>query len=1187
MFKENDKNIKNGKTIISTGFSVTAILTTIVAVPIGLTIFERSYGSQVYGNVDKNQVVNLKTETTFSEEDFINAVNNLKIFDKYKNLSAKTALALAKNPSYSFNFLQAFDFSPITKHRFRVVLNIENASVSGSEVKNVVVFAHSDQLKLTYSKKTDLRGFAATDTSDGNLVNFQIDLAKSNLTVSGSKSANLIASEVAFKVDNDFQTAYKKTRSRSQAFSDALLENGLSYNLVNNLGLPTILEKGYVLAPKTSLNEKAKQEKLVKIGEDENKRVENLLKVQNLVFKNLDDKNGTLSITFELFDKSGKLVQEFDFPITGIKKLEYDVKKAEKDILAKVKEFVQVKPFVQLALVRDKLSLAETIYKSDTNPANLAKVLAKFGKSQTPKAEKTPVSVQEFQDSGQSGTDAGKSSEKPGEKPSDAPKTEPKTPEKSKETEKVEINREDFSSFFNLKSKVIPVSELDSYFIEVNSINFAKNLTKEQTDKLLQDQKVSLEVNFSVKKQLNVQAPYLESEFVKSNYSPVLRTSLSRVGKGNNSKVVLLDLGSFKTNIDVQLDYNENQRKLLSSVLEKDPEKLEKLENLENLNSESSSNFDLLSTTFKFRKNPNEQLLTLEHVKSLVSEVVENAKNGKTFNDVAATLHFLDRGFQPKNSAELENYKKLYASKFDKEESKPKPEAEAAKPKPKPEPETAKPSENSSQTAGNAGNAGTNGSTESSSSSSASTPESATSASSTSSSVSAVATTFQEAKESSPKTSKDDEKEIIKNWSFEGLGVKLWKFLQKSNYSVLGDTNIKYDVLKKNKEQIDVVLSFSPKTGKPSDLQNAQVVFSIKGLDDQPGYDFLRSYNPTVFFDFRKNHERNSTGQIDKISALNRNDAVFLINKSSATSDNNKEKQLLNSVNQDGISVEKAIKIEQKKTAPAENSKDQKNETTVSPSEDSLILKKGVILVAFSVKNVSDGKKHHLFSSNEGLGLFIKKQKMKDNTHKFILGIEPNPKEPNTPPKSSKSTLALISGLEGQTEANSNLFIDDESGSSDKPPETLISLNFGAPRDPDPFRQRNINKTDVDDFDFIKENHLLFLTIIKKDDKYDFWLTSKNAKNPYTQKIASFVDLSVSRSHKKNLNWSNLGPNPQPEQQQQQPPQQQQHQNLSPRKLNAATITFKGFAVYDSTTLVNNHEAVSELTNHFIREFKD
>ncbi|MDW2891604.1 P110/LppT family adhesin N-terminal domain, partial [Mesomycoplasma ovipneumoniae] len=325
--------IKNAKTIISTGFSITAILTTIVAVPIGLTIFERSYSSQIFGNVDKNQVVDLKTQSTFSEEDFINALNNLKLHDQYKNLSAKTALALANNPSYAFNFLKAYDFTPITKHNFRVVLDIEKATASGSEVKNVVVYAHSDQFKLTYSKQTDLKGFAQSDKADGDLVGFQIDLEKSKLELSTAKSSNLTASEVAFKLDNDFQASYKISRSKSQAFSDALFQNGLTYNLVNTLGLPTILEKGYVLSPKTVENQKAKQEKIVMIGDSETKRVDSLMNVENLVFKNHDDKAGTLSISFELIDPTGKIVKEFDFPILGIKKLSVDVKSVEEQIL--------------------------------------------------------------------------------------------------------------------------------------------------------------------------------------------------------------------------------------------------------------------------------------------------------------------------------------------------------------------------------------------------------------------------------------------------------------------------------------------------------------------------------------------------------------------------------------------------------------------------------------------------------------------------------------------------------------------------------------------------------------------------------------------------------------------------------------------------------------------------------------
>ncbi|MDW2910984.1 P110/LppT family adhesin N-terminal domain, partial [Mesomycoplasma ovipneumoniae] len=610
--KENKS--KSIKTIISTGFSITAILTTIVAVPIGLTIFERSYSSQIFGNVDKNEVVNLKTQSTFSEEDFIKALNELKLHDQYKDLSAKTALALAKNPSYSFNFLNAYDFSPITKHNFRVVLDIEKASPSGTEVKNVVIYAHSDQFKLTYSKQVDLKGFAQSDKADGDLVGFQIDLEKSKLELTGTKNSNLVASEVAFKLDNDFQAFYKRTRSKSQAFSDALFQNGLAYNLVNTLGLPSILEKGYVLAPKTVENQNAKQEKVVMIGDSDNKRVDSLMKVENLVFKNLNDNVGTLSISFELMDPTGKVVREFDFPILGIKKLSDDVKTVEEKILSQFSNFIQLKPLVQIALVKDNLSLAQIVYKTDNNPVNLATLLNKITQNSQQNGRQSQVSTQLFQDSGQN---------------------------LQANNTKVDINRQDLSAFFNLKSEKFQVPGLDGYFVKINNIKLAENLTQAQKDKLVQENKVSFEVDFQIEKQLNIQAPYLEDAFVKSNYPKVLESSLASLGKGNDSKFVLVDLGSSKSNVEVQLDYDENQRKVLNAVLKQNSEDFTNLDKI-NPQDPKFENFNPLAKTFEFKTNPNGPKLTLEFVKSLVSEVVEDAKKQKTFTEVARKLFFLD-----------------------------------------------------------------------------------------------------------------------------------------------------------------------------------------------------------------------------------------------------------------------------------------------------------------------------------------------------------------------------------------------------------------------------------------------------------------------------------------------------------------------------------------------------------------
>ncbi|WP_337892590.1 P110/LppT family adhesin N-terminal domain [Mesomycoplasma ovipneumoniae] len=1173
--KENKS--KSIKTIISTGFSITAILTTIVAVPIGLTIFERSYSSQIFGNVDKNEVVNLKTQSTFSEEDFIKALNELKLHDKYKNLSAKTALSLAKNPSYAFNFLNAYDFTPITKHNFRVVLDIEKANASGTEVKNVVVYAHSDQFKLTYSKQTDLKGFAQSDKADGDLVGFQIDLEKSKLELTGTKSSNLVASEVAFKLDNDFQAFYKRTRSKSQAFSDALFQNGLAYNLVNTLGLPSILEKGYVLSPKTVENTKAKQEKIVMIGDSDTKRVDSLMKVENLVFKNLNDNAGTLSISFELMDPTGKVVREFDFPILGIKKLSDDVKTVEQKILSQFSNFVQLKPLVQIALVKDNLSLAQIVYKTDNNPVNLATVLSKITQNSQQNGRQSQVSTQLFQDPGQNS------------QPNNA---------------KVDINRQDLSAFFNLKFEKIPVPGLDGYFVKINNIKLAENLTQAQKDKLVQENKVSFEVDFQIEKQLNIEAPYLESEFVKSNYPKVLESSLASLGKGNDSKFVLVDLGSSKANVEVQLDYDENQRKVLNAVLKQNSEDFTNLDKIDPQDPKFE-NFNPLAKTFEFKENPNGPKLTLEYVKSLVSEVVDDAKKQKTFAEVAKKLFILDLGMEPESARALQQYIDRNKPRFEptsKDEGSEKPkegEKEPEKPaegEKKPEVEGATPGSQPSGSQPPAAATPAAGSAPAA-------PAGAAATSTTAVQTTASTTAFQDdhAKTKDDSTTKTESNEVS---TFKGLGVELWAFLQKSNYSALGQTDYQAEVVTKSDSQIDVILTFGTKTETETKDSNPKAIFSITQLENDADYDVLRSYNPTVFFDFRQNQKTDGSDKITKIQPLNRGDVKIDL-----------EKDKENVASKDGLLVSKAVEIKEVPTNPQEAEAATTTEasttttgtptptpttttTTATTATDSKkqILESGVIFLAFQPHNIKDNKKHYLIASGDGKGIFIKKTKLGDGkTEKFALGLDENPGS-NGGGKVD-SIVALISGVDG--EADTRLQFEEPTSSSSSSSgggsggsnngstaeaKNIIQLVFGVPA-PDPFRQTNVNKEEADDFDFIKDGDLIFLTLIKNQNKWTIWLTSSKAKNPYSQRISSTLDLTLGGhfDHSKNLTWTHLGPKVEStsaatssggtEAQSQTP--------AAP----STQILFKGFAVYDSPTLATNVETVSTLNNLFIKKF--
>ncbi|MCP9306736.1 P110/LppT family adhesin N-terminal domain [Mesomycoplasma ovipneumoniae] len=1117
--------IKNAKTIISTGFSITAILTTIVAVPIGLTIFERSYSSQIFGNVDKNQVVDLKTQTTFSEEDFINALNNLKLHDQYKNLSAKTALALANNPSYAFNFLKAYDFSPITKHNFRVVLDIEKATASGSEVKNVVVYAHSDQFKLTYSKQTDLKGFAQSDKADGDLVGFQIDLEKSKLELSATKSSNLTASEVAFKLDNDFQASYKISRSKTQAFSNALFQNGLTYNLVNTLGLPTILEKGYVLSPKTVENQKAKQEKIVMIGESDTKRVDSLMNVKNLVFKNHDDKAGTLSISFELIDPTGKIVKEFDFPILGIKKLSADVKSVEQQILSQFSDVIQLKPFVQLALVKDNLSLAQTIYKTDNNPVNLAKVLSRITQNSQQNGRHNQVSTQLFQDSGQNSQAT---------------------------TEKVQINPQDFNSFFDWKLNTIQIPGLEGYIVEINSIGLAQNLSQEQKDKLLKENKVSFEVDFQIKKQLNIEAPYLESEFVKSNYPQVLESSLATLGKGSNSKFVLVDLGSSKSNFEVQLDYDENQRKLLNSALQRNSQI--DFSNLDKIDFQDPKvqNFNPLARTFEFKENPNGPKLTLEYVKSLVSEVVEDAKQQKTFDEVARKLYFLDHGVQPEDVAKLDAYKQKYSAMFPQPEKKSEEKVEKPaenQPSNSDQASTTPPasSQPPASTEGNSQPA-TDGSTGAGGSAATGSAAPATPV---------QASAFQDSPQETPTQTQTPEK----TETIDGLGIKLWSFLQKSNYPELENSDISYEVVKNSSNQIDVVMSFNPKTTGETTAKPAKLIFSIQNLEDNQSYDYLVKYNPLVLFDFRKN-QKTENGTISKISSLNRTDIEIELNsKMNEETEEDAEEQVSMSTSVSMPVAETTQTSEATATTPSTPV-----QNTANP-QDGIVLKKpvilgngsqpalknGVVMLAFSLKNITKNKKTHLLSSKDGKGLFISKLNF-NNKETLVIGLDQNGSQAASG-EMAIPIVGLISGVQGNA---AGLFEIKDNLSK------LEKSNI-APLDFDVFSQKNINLTNQNaNFDLLKEDDLLFLTISKKDTNYTFTLSS--SRNPLSQKIVSNLNLEDTNPGLFNghLDWSYLGPNP--------------------ADKSGSTVTVRGLAIYDSVDLADQESISQVLTNAFIKE---
>ncbi|MDW2829757.1 hypothetical protein R7U67_02410, partial [Mesomycoplasma ovipneumoniae] len=121
-----------------------------------------------------------------------------------------------------------------------------------------------------------------------------------------------------------------------------------------------------------------------------------------------------------------------------------------------------------------------------------------------------------------------------------------------------------------------------------------------------------------------------------------------------------------------------------------------------------------------------------------------------------------------------------------------------------------------------------------------------------------------------------------------------------------------------------------------------------------------------------------------------------------------------------------------------------------------------------------------------------------------------------------------------------------------------------------------------------KDGDLMFLTLLKNQNKWTIWLTSSKAKNPYTQRISSVLDLTLGGQvdHAKNLTWTHLGPNAgQSSTTAASGGSGAGTTQTTTQTASSAQILLKGFAVYDSPTLATNIEAVSSLNNHFIKKF--
>lgn len=356
---------RNPKTIMALGFSITAIASTAVAVPLALTYFSHSYNSQLDARQLSSTPVEVVSGGKFTREQFDKAVQDLKIKPMYAQMQVDNALKLDQSGLYSFHLVNAYDFSTIENAGFNVEIDSRAATIEGTTIKNVFVSAYNSVNNITYTKNVDLKGFAApVALSVGTSKTLDFEPEKSTITFSSTRF--VLPSEFAFMLEDNFQRNFSNSRDLNSAFAKALSQTGAQLDIRNDLNLPTILPQGELLLPKVTINSQAATAQAA-LGQQQSDAP-----VYNLSFANFSDQNGTLAINLEIADKVSRNVKaQFSLEIQNLATLK-QVNDAINQLVAKnASQFFTIKQDVEFALNKDKLTLAQMFANNQISPSVL------------------------------------------------------------------------------------------------------------------------------------------------------------------------------------------------------------------------------------------------------------------------------------------------------------------------------------------------------------------------------------------------------------------------------------------------------------------------------------------------------------------------------------------------------------------------------------------------------------------------------------------------------------------------------------------------------------------------------------------------------------------------------------------------------------------------------------------------
>ncbi|WP_434336732.1 P110/LppT family adhesin N-terminal domain [Mesomycoplasma conjunctivae] len=512
--------LNSTKSILTLGFSITAIATTVVAVPVALSRYQQSYSDQFNSNQDLSKAKQLETKFSFDQSKFDEAVAQIKVKDNFKDVSAKTIYNLTNDPLYSFKLYDALDLTSLTKDGIQIEIDTTNARVEGGQLTNVTIRGYDKENNLTFSKTISIAGFATSDSIDDNLTNVSVDPSKSNISINSQKL--ILPSEFALSLEDSFQQL-NKDKSVSQAFIEALLANKASIGLYNGFGKPAFFANRQIISPQTNINEAAQKQRIVDNTNASSQQLNQAFAIYNLVYSNINDEQGTLTIGIEI--KQGEQIQKIDLNVQGLAKTS-DIEQAISTELTKnISQYVNINQSELAKIVASGANISDLLYNKDNNNTSefVQDLQKQFYKNNVVDVLLDPFATAEE---------------------IERAKQLDSNPESIEQIVKNTFINGDYVTLSDNTSNDQTISfdnlQIGDYQVSFNDVKLVvptqdASLSSQELEQLVKNGQLKLKFSLTINKKLNVNSPYLQN-IATSNYLVINEQTLDNTGNNSTTR---------------------------------------------------------------------------------------------------------------------------------------------------------------------------------------------------------------------------------------------------------------------------------------------------------------------------------------------------------------------------------------------------------------------------------------------------------------------------------------------------------------------------------------------------------------------------------------------------------------------------------------------------------------------------